>query len=605
MDEQRAWWKEAVVYEVYPQSFNDSNGDGIGDIPGLIEKLDYLEELGIDVVWLCPMFESPEVDEGYDISDYRSVADKYGSMTDMEELIEELHDREMRLILDLVVNHTSDRHPWFEASRSSTDNDYREYYIWRPGESSDSDGSGEASGEGESSEAGEEAGPGDPPNNWDAYFEGSVWAYDDRTEEWYLHTFYEQQPDLNWENPEVRADVYELTRWWLEKGVDGFRMDAICFLSKEEGLPDGEPDPVRTGREHYMNHPGVHEYLSEMSAEVLSEYEAVSVPETPGATVEQALEYVGEGGDGLDMVIEFETINVDNGPGGKWDIVDWSLSDLKEIITRWQEGLTEGGGWQSLYLSNHDQPRMVSRFGSEEYRKESATALATLLFTLRGTPFVYQGEEIGMTNVEFESLEEVQDIETIQHVEARIENDDAEDFEDMKEAVYQRSRDNARTPMQWNSNANAGFTDGEPWIKLNPNYTEVNLERERADGNSVLQYYQDLIDLRHDHDVLVYGEYDLLYPDHEEIYAYTRTLEPMDDTGEGEENGENSGDAGTGIERVLVVLNLSEGTPTFERPGDLPSGGDLLIGNYGVDPAADDDAFELRPYEARVYRLPS
>ncbi|WP_313691599.1 glycoside hydrolase family 13 protein [Halorarum halobium] len=564
----RAWWKEAVAYEIYPRSFFDSTGNGVGDLPGIREKVEYLDDLGVDLVWLTPVYDSPLADFGYDIRDYRSILPEYGTMGDWEGLRDDLHDRDIRLIMDLVVNHTSDEHEWFEKSRREVD-PYTDYYVWR---------------EGDRASLGNGVDPDDPaamPNNWESLFGGPAWTYDEVRGEYYLHLFDGKQPDLNWRNPAVRGDVYDLMRWWLDRDVDGFRMDVINFLSKADGLPDGHEGAVVTGSEHFINGPHIHEYLGEMHEEVLSEYDVVTVGEMPGIAVEDAREYVGRDGP-LDMVFHFEHMRLDAGEGGDWDFRDWDLAELKETFTRWQRGLAEDG-WNALYLNNHDQPRMVSRFGDEDYRVRSATMLATFLHTLRGTPFVYQGEEIGMTNVPFESVGKFIDVETLRYVERMLERDDVENFADIGEAVRYGSRDNARTPMQWSPADNAGFTTGEPWLAVNPNYPEVNVAEARADPDSLWHYYRRVIDLRHDNDVLVYGDYDLLLPDDPELYAYLRTL---------------------GEERALVVLNFTDGEPAFELPDGIEyDAADLLLANYEVEGPTRPDRFDLRPYEARVYAL--
>jgi oligo-1,6-glucosidase len=552
---ERRWWKEAVVYQIYPRSFNDSDGDGIGDLPGIVEKVDYLDDLGVDAVWLNPVYESPQADNGYDISDYRSIFDAYGDMSDWERLLAELHDRDIRLVMDLVVNHTSDEHAWFTRSRRSTDDDYRDYYVWREGEGDD------------------------PPNNWESVFGGPAWSYDDRTDEYYLHLFDEKQPDLNWRNPQVREEVYEMMEWWLEKGIDGFRMDVISLISKREGLPDGDPSDGGTGAEHFVNGPNVHEYVSEMVDEAIPSDDVLTVGETPGATVEDARQFVGDDGDGLSMVFQFEHVEVGQ-DGGKWSAGDWSLVEFKRILAKWQNGL-EDDGWNSLYLNNHDQPRMVSRYGDDErYRRRSAKLLGTLTHTLQGTPFVYQGEELGMTNADFESKSELRDVEAINYVESAVEDGEATAYEDVREAVETVGRDNARTPMQWTDGEHAGFTDGEPWIKVNGNHETVNVERAREDPASVWQYYRDLIDLRGGSDLLVYGTFDLLYPDHPELFAYERRLDG---------------------ERALVVLNVSGTATTFEAPDGVSVDGlELALANVEA-PTVPRSTFDLDPYEARVY----
>lgn len=556
----RAWWKESVVYQIYPRSFMDSNGDGIGDIPGIISKLDYLKELGIDVIWLSPVYKSPNDDNGYDISDYREIMEEFGTMADWERLLQEVHSRGMKLIMDLVVNHTSDEHPWFIESRKSVDNPYRDFYFWRPGKD------------------------GKEPNNWESVFSGSAWEYDERTNEYYLHLFSRKQPDLNWENPKVRKEIYDMMKWWLDKGIDGFRMDVINFISKVPELPDApNPEGKRyvPGGDFYVNGPRIHEYLQEMHREVLSKYDIFTVGEMPGVNVEQALLYIGEDRNELNMVFQFEHMDLDSGPNGKWDLRPYTLKDLKQTFTKWQKGL-EGKGWNSLYLNNHDQPRMVSRFGNDrQYRLESAKMLATFLHMLQGTPFIYQGEEIGMTNVRFETIEEYKDIETLNMYREKVIQGN-EDHNKVMESIYAKGRDNCRTPMQWDDSPHGGFTTGEPWLKVNPNYKEINVEKALADPNSVFHYYKKLIQLRKQKPIIVYGSYELLLEEHEQIYAFTRTLDEQ---------------------RLLVILNFSDAEPVFVLPETIHySSYELLISNYSVQ----DEGIEqivLKPYEARVYQL--
>ncbi|WP_416840233.1 glycoside hydrolase family 13 protein [Haloferax sp. DFSO52] len=558
----RTWWKEAVVYQIYPKSFDDADGDGIGDLRGIERRVDYLDDLGVDAVWLCPVYESPQADNGYDISDYRSIHDAYGDMDDWEELLAELHDRDIRLVMDLVVNHTSSEHEWFQKSRREEEG-YEDYYYWRDGDVDD------------------EGNP-VPPNNWESVFGGPAWTYDEAREQWYLHLFDENQPDLNWRNPDVREAVYEMMNWWLEKGIDGFRMDVINLISKVEGLPDGDEDGGQTGTEHFFNGPNIHEYLREMHDRVLSDESLLTIGETPGVGVDDAREYVGEDGDGLSMVFQFEHVTFDHDEH-KWDAGDWSLVEFKQILSKWQTGLADDG-WNSIYLNNHDQPRMVSRFGDDgEYRRESAKLLGTLTHTLQGTPFIYQGEDIGMTNASLASPDELRDVEAINFVEDALEEGDAESYDDVRDAIENVGRDNARTPMQWSNEEHAGFTDGEPWIKCNANYETVNVEHARANGDSVWHYYRDLIELRHERDVLVYGEFDLLLPKHPSIFAYTRTL---------------------GDERGLVVLNFEPEPVECTVPeGVALDGLELAIANADV-PTTPQETFELGPYEARVYLTP-
>jgi oligo-1,6-glucosidase len=558
---EKKWWKEAVVYQIYPRSFYDSNGDGIGDIRGIIAKLDYLKELGVDVVWLSPVYKSPNDDNGYDISDYQDIMDEFGTMEDWEEMLEEMHKRGIKLVMDLVVNHTSDEHPWFIESRKSKDNPYRDYYIWRPGKN------------------------GKEPNNWESCFGGSAWEYDETTGEYYLHLFSKKQPDLNWENPKVRREVYEMMKFWLDKGVDGFRMDVINMISKAPELPDGELQKGKkyaSGSQYYMNGPCVHEFLQEMNREVLSKYDIMTVGETPGVTPKEGILYTDPSRHELNMVFQFEHVGLDSGPGGKWDIRPWSLADLKKTMTKWQKEL-EGKGWNSLYLNNHDQPRAVSRFGDDgKYRVESAKMLATFLHMMQGTPYIYQGEELGMTNVRFPSIEDYRDIETLNMYKEHVE-EYGEDPQTVMEKIYYKGRDNARTPMQWDDSENAGFTTGTPWIQVNPNYKEINAKAALADPNSVFHYYKKLIQLRKQHDIIVYGTYNLILEDDPYIYAYTRTL---------------------GNEKLIVITNFSGKNPVFRLPDDITyKTKELLISNYDVDETEELKKIHLRPWEARVYKI--
>lgn len=557
----KTWWKESVVYQIYPRSFQDSNGDGIGDIPGIISRLDYLQKLGVDVIWLCPVYESPNDDNGYDISNYRGIMDEFGTIEDWERLLDGLHSRGMKLIMDLVVNHTSDEQAWFVESRKSKDNPYRDYYIWRDGKDSKE---------------------GKEPNNWSSIFSGSAWKYDEATEQYYLHLFSKKQPDLNWENEKVRREVYDLMTWWLDKGIDGFRMDVINMISKVEGLPDGEGEgKYKDGSKYFMNGPRIHEFLQEMNREVLSKYDVMTVGETPGVSPEEAALYVGEDRGELSMVFQFESMDIDSGPGGKWFVTPWKLLDFKRIMSKWQTEL-EGKGWNSLFLNNHDQPRMVSRFGDDgKYRKQSAKMLGTLLHTMQGTPFIYQGEELGMTNVKFATIEEYQDIET--HNMFNEHREAGRAVEEIMASIYSKGRDNARTPMQWDATAHGGFTTGTPWLVVNPNYQEINAGEAMADPDSIFHYYRRLIELRKQHEVIVYGKYQLLLEDHEHIYAYTRTW---------------------GDERLLVILNFFADPVTFELPASVGyQSYERLIGNYEWSEGTRLEQMELRPYEAQVLRL--
>ncbi len=560
----KAWWKESVVYQIYPRSFYDSNADGIGDLRGIIQKLDYLKQLGINVIWLSPVYKSPNDDNGYDISDYRDIMDQFGTLADWDELLRQMHLRGIKLVMDLVVNHTSDEHPWFKASRSSKDSPYRDYYIWRP------------------SRAGRE------PNNWESHFGGSAWQFDDITGEYYLHLFSKKQPDLNWENPQVHTQVYEMMHWWLKKGIDGFRMDVINMISKVPGLPDA---PVLMGNRYqpadryFVNGPRLLEFLQEMKQEVLYKYDILTVGETPGVTPQDAIALTNENSGALKMVFQFEHMNLDasrDDRSSRRSVQAWSLLELKQVMTRWQNDL-QNQGWNSIYLSNHDQPRAVSRFGDDgEYRVVSAKLLAVFTHMLQGTPYIYQGEEIGMTNIAYQDISDYRDIETLNIYRELVEERGLAP-ESVLSILHSKSRDNARTPMQWDDHENAGFSSGTPWIKVNPNYKEINVKRALADPNSIFYFYQKLIDLRKHNPIMVYGSYDLILASDPEIYAFTRTL--LDD-------------------RLLIILNFTSKTPVFALPDNITFiDKQLLISNYSVDPAEAIHSLNLRPFEARVYRL--
>jgi oligo-1,6-glucosidase len=556
------WWKESVVYQIYPRSFSDSDGDGIGDLRGITQRLDYLKQLGVSVVWLSPVYKSPNDDNGYDISDYQDIMVEFGTLADWEELLAEMHKRGIKLVMDLVVNHTSDEHPWFVESRKSKDNPYRDYYIWRPGKG------------------------GREPNNWESFFSGSAWQYDAATDEYYLHLFSKKQPDLNWENPKVREEVFSMMEWWLKKGIDGFRMDVINMISKVPGLPDASVltnSRYQFGGQYFLNGPRLLEFLREMKQKVLSKYDILTVGETPGVTTQHAIEITHQETGPLCMIFQFEHVELDKDPhGSKWDFKVLDLRDLKRVMSRWQKDL-EGKGWNSLYLSNHDQPRALSRFGDDgRYRVESGKMLATFLHMLQGTPYVYQGEEIGMTNVKFEAIRDYRDIETLNmykdHVEER-----GGDSQAVLATIHAKSRDNARTPVQWDDSENAGFTTGTPWIKVNPNYKDINAKQALADPDSIFYYYQKLIRLRKEKPVVVHGSYDSILDEDREIYAFTRTL---------------------GDERLLVILNFTGNNPVFALPDSVTfSSKELVISNYTADVGEDIRQLTLRPYEARVYML--
>lgn len=559
---ERTWWKESVVYQIYPRSFMDHNGDGIGDIKGITSKLDYLNELGIDVIWLSPVYQSPNDDNGYDISDYRDIMDDFGTMEDFDEMLAEAHKRGIKIMMDLVVNHSSDEHAWFIESRSSKDNPKRDYYIWKQGKDEKE------------------------PTNWEASFKGSVWEYDEQSDEYYLHLFSKKQPDLNWENPKLRREVYDTMTWWLEKGIDGFRMDVINFISKDQRYPDGEvPEGKKYGRggQYYTNGPRIHEFLHEMNQEVLSKYDLITVGEMPGVTPDEAKMYTGSNREELNMVFQFEHMGVGDGPEGKWSNLPWKLTELKRILSNWQTELDEDG-WNSLYWDNHDQPRVVSRFGndSEEYREVSAKMLATCLHMMKGTPYIYQGEELGMTNVSFASIDQYKDIETINAYNEYVNDNGMEPAEFLK-AVHARGRDNARTPFQWDDSEHGGFTAGTPWIEVNPNYQAINAKEQVENPESIFHYYQKLIKLRKQNEIIVYGRYELLLEDDEQLYVFTRTL---------------------GEEQLLVICNFSSEVIDFIMPeGFATSDRELLIGNYPVEEAEDNSKIVIKPYEARVYRI--
>ncbi|ETJ20775.1 Oligo-1,6-glucosidase [human gut metagenome] len=550
---EKKWWKECVVYQIYPRSFKDSNGDGIGDLKGIIEKLDYLNYLGIDVIWLSPVYKSPNDDNGYDISDYQNIMDEFGTMKDFDELLRECHKRNIKIMMDLVVNHTSDEHSWFMESKKSKDNEYRDYYVWKEGTN------------------------GQPPNNWGSVFSGPAWQYDEETQMYYLHLFSKKQPDLNWENPKLRNEIYSMMKWWLDKGVDGFRMDVINFISKDQNFPNGENGDFGP---YAMNGPRIHEFLKEMKQMVLKEKDLITVGEMPGVTVEQGNLYTGKDRDELNMVFQFEHMDIGNGEFGKWHKNSFKLTELKRIMTKWQKGL-ENNGWNSLYWNNHDQPRVVSRFGDDKkYWNKSAKMLATCLHMMQGTPYIYQGEEIGMTNVAFEKLSDYKDIEILNAYEDLVVKK-GRSHEEMMQGIYDRGRDNARTPMQWNDSENGGFTLGTPWIKVNPNYKSINVEEEINNEDSILNYYKKLIKIRKDNEIVVYGKYDLLLEESEEIYSYMRTLNN---------------------ERLLVICSFSKEETTFNLPSEVEyNSKKLLIGNYDVCMDEQLENIKLRPYECRVY----
>lgn len=549
----KTWWKEAVVYQIYPRSFMDSNGDGIGDIQGIISRLDYLKYLGIDVIWLSPVYQSPNDDNGYDISDYQAIMDEFGTMEDFDELLAKAHERGIRIVMDLVVNHTSDEHKWFMESRKSRNNPYRDYYIWREGKDSQT-----------------------PPNNWGACFGGSAWQYDEETSMYYLHLFSKKQPDLNWDNPNVRKEIFDMMTWWCDKGIDGFRMDVISMISKTSEMPDGEVNGLYGDFGPFCVHgPNVHKYLQEMNEKVLSKYDIMTVGETAGVTPEQAKLYAGENAHELNMVFQFEHVESD-GKYGKWTDQKMPLTTLKKILSRWQTELYDKA-WNSLFWDNHDQPRAVSRFGDDrpQYREISAKMLATCLHMLQGTPYIYQGEELGMTNYPFKNPGDFRDIESINaYQEWCVDGPISHDT--FWPCLTFKSRDNARTPVQWDDSAQAGFTTGTPWIAVNPNYKEINAKAETANPDSVFHYYKKLIALRKQNPIMVYGKYEALLEDCEELFVYTRTYQN---------------------EKLLVVCSFCDHETVFTIPDeflDMP----CLISNTGRK--YDRKEITLEAYEAFV-----
>ena len=587
--EGRQWWKEAVVYQVYPRSFNDANGDGIGDLKGITEKLPYLAKLGINVIWLSPVFDSPNVDNGYDISDYFAIMSDFGTMEDFDEMLETAHKHGIKILMDLVANHTSDEHPWFKESRSSKDNPYRDYYIWKDPKGFDEDGNPI------------------PPNNWASEFGGPAWEWDEATGQFYLHIFFKEQPDLNWENEKVREDLYSMVRWWLDKGVDGFRLDAINIISKPEGFPD---DPSTDFEKHTSSIPFVisngtmvHPWMKELTRETFSRYDVMTVGETSATSPQDAKLWAGYHTGELNMIFHFDHMGVDNDPngklGGKWSYAPYKLTELKRILNEWQTTL-EGNAWGSLYWNNHDQPRVVSRFGndSDEFRTLSAKQLATTLHFMQGTPYIYQGEELGMTNVKFDSIEDYRDGDSIRFYEDMHVDHKRLSHEEAMQAIYIKGRDNARTPVQWDASANAGFSpEGvTPWIAVNPNYPSINAEAVLADEDSIFYHYQQLVALRRGKlkDLMVYASFapvDSVQVPHNEdeaVYAYTRT---------------GGADGSPENESLLVVSNFTaeEQERDFAVLNEAREAGariELVSSNY-----KDDAGSTLRPYEAKVYHI--
>ncbi|UOF01262.1 glycoside hydrolase family 13 protein [Bdellovibrio reynosensis] len=549
------WWKEAVVYQIYPRSFMDSNGDGVGDLQGIISKLDYLKNLGINVIWICPMYKSPQDDNGYDISDYQDIHDEFGTMADFDQLLTEVHRRGMKLIIDLVINHTSDEHPWFIESRSSLNNPKRDWYIWRDGKD------------------------GKEPNNWESIFGGSAWKYDELTKQYFMHVFSSRQPDLNWENLDMRKSVYSMINWWMDKGIDGFRIDAISHMKKEPGLAD-MPNPQNLeyvpSYDKHMNVPGIMEYLTDICKNTFVKYDIMTVGEANGVSTKDAYQWVGEDQKKLNMIIQFEHVGLwDTNPEKRID-----LSKVKEVFTRWQKGL-ENRGWNALFVENHDVPRIISKWGDVgTFWKESATSIATMYFMMQGTPFIYQGQEIGMTNTVFGGPEDFNDVSAKNTF--TIKRKQGVSDAAITAELTPLSRDNARTPMQWNGETNAGFTTGKPWLKVNPNFAKINVQSQIEDQSSIFQFYKKLIQLRKDNPVFIYGSYDLLMAEDPQVYAYTRSYQGK---------------------KMLVISNLSNKSAFFKESGMELNGDNLLLANHPVPKHGILQIIELKPFESRIYRL--
>ena len=553
----KAWWKESIIYQIYPRSFKDSNGDGIGDILGIIGQLDYIKSLGVNVIWLCPVYESPNDDNGYDISNYMAIHPEFGTMEDFDHLLQGIHDRGMKLVMDLVANHTSDEHQWFEESRSAIDHPKRDYYIWKEGNN------------------------GEAPNNWMSFFGGKAWELDEKTNQYYLHLFTRKQPDLNWDNPEVRNEIYDQMRFWLNKGIDGFRMDVISLISKRgyEDTPYAEFN--QTVSEVFANGPRIHEFLQEMNREVLSQADVMTVGEGPGITLENGVNYVGEDRKELNMIFHFDHMFIDHGPHGKFDPVKVDFVRFKQIFNEWDRELG-GKGWNSIFLGNHDFPRMVSRFAEDgEYREESAKLLALMLLTMRGTPYIYQGDEIGMTNVASDAIEDYRDVETLNVWKETTEQ--GGDTDTLLKAIHWQGRDNARTPVQWNGETHAGFSAGEPWIRVNPNYEEINVQAQERNPRSVLHFYRKMITIRQTYPVLIYGDYQPILEEHPAIFAYYRQDESY---------------------HVLIALNYSSEEQSFHVDREIASCEFIrIVSNYRSSSPVENGRINLQPWEGVLFKI--
>ena len=549
---EKKWWKEAVAYQIYPRSFMDSNNDGIGDLQGIISKLDYLKDLGIDVIWICPVYKSPNDDNGYDISDYQDIMSDFGTMEDFNELLSEIHKRNMKIIIDLVINHTSDEHPWFIESRSSKQNPKRDWYIWREGKDNKE------------------------PNNWESIFKGSAWEYDENTKEYYLHLFSKKQPDLNWENEDMRNEIYKMINWWLDKGIDGFRVDAISHINKEEGLVDMDNlDNLKyvPSFDKHMNVEGIHDYLRELKENTFSKYDIMTVGEANGVKAEQATDWVGENDGKFNMLFQFEHIDL-------WNSSEFNLPNLKKVWNKWQVNL-ENDGWNALFIENHDITRVVSSWGDDtRFLKESAKALGLLYFMHKGTPFIYQGQEIGMTNVKFNDINEYDDIRSINEYNQLI--NQGMSPKDALEHIWNTSRDNTRTPMQWDDSLNAGFSKSNPWIHVNPNYKYINVKEQLEDDDSILNFYKKMIKIKKSSECLIYGKYNLILEDDTNIFAYERILND---------------------EKFLVICNLKSESSNYKYEKLTLKYENLILSNYNVDAHKDLNNFELKPWEARLYKI--
>lgn len=551
------WWKEAVAYQIYTRSFKDSNGDGIGDLKGIISKLDYLKDLGIDVIWISPMYKSPNDDNGYDISDYQDIMEEFGGMEDFDQLLEEVHKRGMKLIIDFVANHTSDEHKWFIESRSSKDNSKRDWYIWKDGKNGSK-----------------------LPNNWESIFKGSVWQYDENTQQYYFHLFSKKQPDLNWENPDVRKEIYDMMRWWLDKGIDGFRVDAVTHIKKDqtfEDLPNPDNKECVESFEKHMNYDGIHTFLNELKKEVFDNYDIMTVGEANGVKADGDADlWVGEEKGSFNMIFQFEHLDL-------WEPTDDGVSQiikLKKALSKWQDNLYELG-WNALFIENHDIARVISTLGNDqEYRNECAKAFALMYFMQQGTPFIYQGQEIGMTNVKFNSIDEYNDVKTINIYNELIAEGASK--EEALKYVWRISRDNSRTPMQWNNLEYAGFSDKKPWIGINENYLEINVEKELMDENSILNFYKKMIELKKSKEALIYGKYELILEEHEKIYSYMRSY---------------------GEEKYLIICNLSNDIVKYSYEDVKLDFDNILISNYSIDRHSVTSSFDLNPWECRLYRV--